>query len=775
MKTWHIHIQGQVQGVGFRPYVFLLAKEYGLNGWVNNSIDGVHIEFNAEANNATAFCDDLLKKAPVLACITGHHIFQTAQKFFENFQIIHSQISGETKLLLTPDFALCADCRAELQADHNRRQGYAFITCTNCGPRYAIVHQLPYDRENTTMHTFQMCQRCSDEYENPLDRRYYSQTNSCPDCPIELTLFDSKRRKIAGNQERIIDSVVGFWQDGKIVAIKGIGGYLLTCDAQNEAAILELRKRKHRPDKPFALMFPDISSMQIVADVNDQAAAALSNHIAPIVLLALKQGANSSIVATAIAPGLHQVGAMLPYTPLYDLLLQKFGRAIVATSGNISNSPIIFQDEKALTELPQIADFMLINNRGIVLPQDDSVLKFTPFKGQQIIIRRSRGLAPTYINAALEPPKKNILATGAMLKSTFSLLHQGNAYISQYLGDLEHYDTQENYRHTAQYLLKLFHSKPEIILSDKHPEYPSTRYGQHLSEELGAHFKQVQHHIAHFGAILGEHNLLHTKEPVLGIIWDGTGLGDDEQIWGGEFFKYENCDFLRCYHFDYFDFILGDKMPKEPRISALSACWDVMGAEALLKEKFTETEWQIYAKLLQKENRLQTSSVGRIFDAVASLLGVMDVQTFEGEAAMKLETMALQYFKKNGLDFSASYFMEGAHYYRIPTKTLMTNIVMDLRKGKPVDFIAAKFHFSLAKLIKIVANNLKINKIAFSGGVFQNGLLVDLIIHHLKADCELYFHQQLSPNDENISFGQLVWYQIQEIKKSFIRVVSQGA
>ncbi|MEN0048767.1 MAG: Sua5/YciO/YrdC/YwlC family protein, partial [Bacteroidota bacterium] len=482
---------------------------------------------------------------------------------------------------------------------------------------------------------------------------------------------------------------------------------------------------------------------------------------ASIVLLDLKEEA---VTVHSIAPQLKQIGLMLPYTPLYELLLRQFGKAIVATSGNISNTPIIFEDEKAKKELSRIADFILTNNRKIVVPQDDSVIKFSPFTRQKIVLRRSRGLAPSYINAHLKVADVSILAMGAMLKSTFSLQHQNNIYISQYLGDLQQFDTQQSYQHTLNHFLNLFDARVEKILCDKNKDYSSSRRGEELAEKMNIPIHAIQHHIAHFGAILGEHHLVHSDAPILGVIWDGTGLGDDSQIWGGEFFKYEKYDFLRCAHFDYFDFILGDKMPKEPRISALSACWQITDTEGFLKPKFTSTEWQIYSRLLNKKSNLKTSSVGRIFDAVASLLGVLDQQTYEGEAALQLEALATNYFKKNGLDFSANYFTEATPLHRIPTPSLMAGVIMDLQKGESVDFIAAKFHFSLMKLIDMVANNLKIKKIAFSGGVFQNGLLVDLIRHHLHSRFELYFHEQLSPNDENISFGQLICYEIEDQK-----------
>ena len=424
--------------------------------------------------------------------------------------------------------------------------------------------------------------------------------------------------------------------------------------------------------------------------------------------------------------------------------------------GILSRSPIVYDDDKALVDLSQVADAVLINNRVVVVPQDDSVVRYTTKKCKKIILRRSRGLAPTYINPDLRLPEKSILSMGAMLKSTFALLNQGNMYISQYLGDLENYDTQESYRHTFRHFLKLFHAKPEAIICDSHPTYPSSLYGHELSETFNVPIVSVQHHIAHFGAVLGENNLLEVEDAVLGVIWDGTGLGDDGQIWGGEFFVYENRSFNRANHFAYFDFILGDKMPREPRISALSACWGIKEMETILSPKFSAVEWKIYTKLLAKENPLQTSSLGRIYDALASLLGILDQQTFEGEAAMRLEALASSYFEENTPDLTEDYAGSICGDSQISTKALMKEIIEDLLSGKSKSFIAAKFHVSLVRIIQFVANNLKIKKIAFSGGVFQNSLLVDLIIHHLESDFELYFHQQLSPNDENISFGQIM-------------------
>jgi hydrogenase maturation protein HypF len=462
-----------------------------------------------------------------------------------------------------------------------------------------------------------------------------------------------------------------------------------------------------------------------------------------------------------IAPGLPHLGVMLPYTPLYEQLLAAFGKPIVATSGNRSNSPIVFEDEKAVEELGPIADYLLTNNRDITVPQDDSVVKFTGTHRRRIVLRRSRGMAPTFINDALDWRREgSLLATGAMLKSAFALLHRGNIYLSQYLGDLESFDTEENYRHTVRHFIKLLGAKPGAVVADKHPEYPSTRFGQAMANEWGVPFKTVQHHLAHFAAVLGENRLLDATEPVLGVVWDGTGYGDDGQVWGGEFFIFENGHFRRSCHFDYFNFMLGDKMPREPRISALSACHGLPGAADVLRQKFNDTEWRLYTAMLDRGSPLQTSSAGRIFDGVASLLGILDVQTYEGEAAMLLETLAERYVREQGADFSQPYFTEKNLGDGVPTAVLFGGILADQAAGRSGGFIAARFHCSLVVLIEMIARQQGLRQIAFSGGVFQNGLLVDLIVNRLGHDFDLFFHEELSPNDENIAFGQLVLYEL---------------
>lgn len=761
MITWQIHIEGQVQGVGFRPFAFSLAQELGVKGWVKNTIDGVHIKFNADEDLAYEFKEKLLHRAPRLSKIRTIKLVEVQGELFEIFQIIQSSDSGGSGVIITPDFSICKDCKMEVHDPSNRRQRYPFVTCTNCGPRYSIIARAPYDRERTTMAKFQMCPNCNTEYENPHDRRFASQTNSCPNCSIELSLYDQNQQLINKDQHSIISEVLRYWKDGKIVAIKGLGGYQLTCDASNPDAVLELRKRKHRPTKPLAIMVHETYNLNDHVVIRDSEKKALESTVAPIVLFNVKTTNESTILRNIIAPNNNDLGVMLPNTPLYELLLQEFKRPIIATSGNLSKAPISFKDNAALNHLSRIADYVLTNNREITVSQDDSIVKYSFFTNQRILLRRSRGLAPTFIQKALKTTEKKVLALGAMMKSTFSILDERNIYVSQYLGDLAHFDCEENYKYTITHFLKLLSFKPEFILMDKHKSYPSSSYGLQLATAEKLETGSIQHHIAHFAAVLGEHELIKSKEPILGIIWDGTGLGDDGQIWGGEFIKYEQYRFERCHHLGYFDFVLGDKMAREPRISALSACWEVEGAVELMKDKFTPVEWNVYTKLLEDENDLKTSSMGRIFDAVASLLGILDQQSYEGEAAMYVEALALNYFKSNGLTFAEDYIIDEDVTISLSTKSLMKGIIIDVNKGASKAYIAAKFHLSLVKIIRIVGEKEGIRKLAFSGGVFQNALLVDLIRHHLEEKFDLFFHLELAPNDENISFGQIVAYQIQ--------------
>jgi len=849
-STWHIQIKGQVQGVGFRPFVYQLAQKFQLKGWIKNTADGIHIAFNADRVDAEKFYDEVVINPPQLAHITSHSLKKISSVTYEDFEIISSSNQGNSVLLISPDFAMCEDCRKEISDKNNRRYNYAFTTCTQCGPRYSIIKLLPYDRDKTTMDVLEMCSICNEEYIDPTNRRHFSQTNSCPDCGVlmkllysnqgviektirllkssgadevwrtgdkynwtlekrvqELNLSEDEKkamnieisnfikhstknelqniisgkkqfsegeiiqttaRYLRGSKEaggmaeekqftkEIISKICELWNDGKIVALKGIGGYLLTCDASNETVIKELRLRKHRPAKPFALMFPDITLLQSVVHINEQEQKELQSAAAPIVLLELKEDADSSLALHEIAPRLSKVGVMLPYAPLYELLLQQFSKPIVATSGNISNAPIVFEDETALNELNVIADYILVHNREIISPQDDSVITYSLYSQQRIVLRRARGFAPFYFNSKLPLPGETILATGAVMKSSFTLLHQQNIHISQYLGDTDNYDGQKNFEKTLHHFLHLFRSTPEVILIDKHPGYFTSGLGEQLAKKWNSQLVKVQHHKAHFASVLGEHNLLNETEPVLGVVWDGTGFGNDGQIWGGEFFVYHRYRFSRVAHFDYFNHFLGDKMATEPRLSAFSLCHEIEEAPSILQPKFSAAEWNNYNQLI-KTNELKTSSVGRIFDAVASLLGLIDKASYEGEAAMLLEEEALGYFNSK-LDVPDAWLNEDALENPLSTSSLVREIAKKIKDGNDKPEIAAWFHVQLVLAVKSIAAFHQCRKICFSGGVFQNGLLIDLLIALVGKKYQLYFNKDMSPNDENISFGQLMWF-----------------
>lgn len=728
--------------------------EHDIKGTVSNGNDGVNIFINGDRNAVEEFASLIRKNAPEMSHITMLEVEKTKDMDFDSFKIVESDSNAEPKLLFAPDFSICDDCLDELHSEKDRRYNYPFITCTNCGPRFSIISALPYDRDNTTMEKFRMCPDCKREYDDVLDRRYYSQTNSCPTCGIKFEIFDGKKLEIS--QDEIIDYIIEQWNNGKIVSIKGIGGFLTTCDANNIEAITNLRKRKNRPDKPFALMYPDVSMIERDTYISISESEELKSKSSPIVLLKFRKDLNEKIYVGGICRGLDRVGIMLPYTPLFDLLMKKFNAPIVATSGNISGSTIIYDNEKAKQELMNISDILILNNRDIVVPQDDSVIKFSGKSNQRIVIRRSRGIAPSYIDSNLKLPENTIIATGAMLKSVFTIINKEQIYISQFLGNTDVYDSQLNYIHTLEHFTKLLKIKPELILIDKHPAYFSHTYGRELAEKYNAEIHAIQHHKAHFAAVLGEHNLHAKEENVLGVIFDGTGYGDDGQIWGGEFFIFENREMVRYDHFPYFDFILGDKMVREPRISALSISYTTDGAEKYLKNKFTQSEWQIYSKLLRQQNNLKSSSIGRVFDAVASLLFDIDHQTYEGQAAMILETHAESFMSENE-GYTKSYF-DGQQSDIL--KTIMTGIISDLDNKKDKSEIVAKFHISIVDYIESVAKSSDVKNLAFSGGVFQNGLIVELLKSKLSNDFDLYFHNRLSPNDECIAFGQVIGWEL---------------
>ena len=754
---WHIHLQGRVQGVGFRPYMYNLAQQWQLKGTVSNGLDGLHIAIETTEKQAKAFYACLLSQPPALAIITHSHIKKGPPQLFADFSIQTGEADTQIpNLWITPDLASCPTCLTEMQETGNRRHGYAFITCTQCGPRYSIMQALPFERHLTTMQPYALCGTCAQEFTQPADRRFFAQTISCPTCGVRMQWNDANGKPLDVPETTIIDAAAQAILQGQIVAVKGIGGYLLLADATQADAIKRLRQKKHRPRKPLAVLYPSLQYLQQHTTVTQVEADLLASAQAPIVLLPMAPAMQQAIATEALAPGLDKIGVMLPYAPSLHLLSIASNRPLVATSGNVSGAPICFTDADAFAHLKGIADFFLTHNRAIVAPQDDSLISVPSGYHQPILLRRSRGYAPA---CPVYRPRHthSIVATGALMKSSFAISHAGQVYVSQYLGNTDSYEAQQSYRHTYWRLAGMLHLQPQVVVADMHPGYFSHAFAHELATAQGLQVQTVQHHKAHFAAVLADNNLLEHEAPVLGVIWDGIGLGDDGQSWGGEFFTYEKGKLLRCYYFDYFPHLLGDKLAREPRLAALAATHAAWPGVAMPTGMFTEVEADLYKKILDNYTGLQTSSVGRLFDAVAALVLGIGHQSYEGEAAMRLEATARQWLGKNVLAEKDSYFSSGAHYHRIPTASLMQAIAQDVHRGKEAGYVAAKFHRSLVHLVEIIAGHLQVQDIACSGGVFQNALLVDMAVHYLGSRFNLYFHRHLPSNDENIAFGQVVW------------------
>jgi hydrogenase maturation protein HypF len=745
-RTFEIIISGQVQGVGFRPFVYGLAKQLQLKGSVSNNQDGVLIRINTSEEKAHEFLLAILSGAPEISFIQNHNVSEIAFSPYEDFQIVPSEKNHQINIPLTPDFAICESCKSEIRDVGNRRFGYAFTTCTNCGPRYSVTTMFPFERPNTTVSEFDMCLKCQTEYTNPEDRRFHSQTNSCSDCGIKLQLVDTDGREFNETQNNIIKKAAALIANGSILAIKNTNGYLLCCDANNKQAIQRLREKKRRPSKPFALLYPSIEKIKQDFEVSIPEEKALTSAIAPIVILNPKESI-SDLELESIAPRLHQLGIMLPSSSLLILLMDELKIPIIATSGNIHSSPIISKKEEAVEKLIGVADYFLHHDLEISFPQDDSVVRFGG--EHQITLRRSRGLAPNYMgNTSMKNQK--VLAMGAHLKSTFTFTPNSHTYVSPYFGNLDSYDVSERFQESITKYTALFETEPEVVLVDSHPQYQSNIIGSQLATNWNAKLVSIQHHKAHFASVLGEHNLFESEEKILGVVWDGTGFGEDNSIWGGEFFSYHKNEMERLTHFEYVDWIAADKMAKEPRLSLLSVLPET--DRHIAKGKFSESEWKIYNKMLEK-NSLKTSSVGRLFDAVASLLLNIDSTSYEGEAAMLLENEASNYQDESYINF-----LSGNAYQVIPTKTIIKGIHKAIEQGLPTAQIANSFIHTLSLVIINMANQNNYNYVVCSGGVFQNAILVKKLLEMAeKAHVELKFNRILSSNDENISLGQL-WY-----------------
>ncbi|MFH2059870.1 MAG: carbamoyltransferase HypF [Pseudomonadota bacterium] len=744
-----IKIKGIVQGVGFRPFIFNLAKTHNLLGYVLNNTSGVSIEVEGKKASIETFIEQISAKHPVQAVIFSLKSEEIPFAGYSDFCIRQSDDQEEKFVPISPEIATCKDCLKEIADPEDRRYRYPFTNCTNCGPRFTIVKDIPYDRKFTTMAPFIMCERCQAEYDNPEDRRFHAQPNACPECGPQLSLLDNKGEKIECND--IIKEVCGLLKGGKILAIKGIGGYHLACDAKSEQAVSNLRKRKYREFKPFALMVNSVDKARQFCKVTTEDEAILSGTIRPIVLL---EKEDNNVISKDVSPNQKYHGVMLPYTPLHNLIVEESGLILVMTSGNISSEPIVYHDKDGLKRLKSIADYYLIHDRKIHIRTDDSVTRV--FKKKEQIIRRSRGYAPFPLIMPFEF-KEKILACGAELKNTFCLTRDNFAFMSHHIGDLENVETLTSFEQGIDHFKNIFNIKPEYVAYDLHPGYLSTKYALALQDisKTG-----VQHHHAHIAACMGENDL---EGELIGVSFDGTGFGTDGKIWGGEFLICSRKDFTRAVHIEYMPLPGGEKAIKEPwRIAAayLNEVYDEPLQE--LDIEFTNeldfSKWEMLEKMISKNiNSPLNSSAGRLFDAVSALIGVRKNVYYEGQAAIELEMIAADgTTEKYPFDFKTQ-----SGQSTILLSPLFKSIVRDIQSGIPNAVISMKFHNTLANMIVSTCSKLKketgFSRVCLSGGVFQNLLLLTKTIELLeKGGFSVYIPDKLPLNDGGLALGQAI-------------------
>jgi hydrogenase maturation protein HypF len=740
-----LNVNGIVQGVGFRPFVFQLADRHGLKGEVANTPAGVSIHVEGPPERLASFESELTAKSPPLAYIVDVSGQAETVKNFADFSIVKSQGEAAMSTLISPDVAVCEDCLRELFDPADRRHRYAFINCTNCGPRYTIIDDLPYDRPKTSMRHFQMCRQCREEYDNPGDRRFHAQPNACPVCGPRVTLFDNRRKEVAGNDA--IETAAVLLKQGHILAVKGLGGYHLAVDAENTPAVVRLRNRKLREEKPFAIMSADIEHIRRYVQATPAEEELLASIQRPIVLLRKKI---PHCISDAVAPRNRYFGVMLPYTPLHYLLLAHGFTALVMTSGNRSEEPIAIDNDDAFQRLADIADAFLIHNRDIYLRSDDSIVRHTA--GARRFVRRSRGYVPMPIFLKRKLPP--ILACGAELKNTICVTKEDKAFLSQHIGDLENLATNDFFKLTVAHLQRILAIDPEIIAYDMHPDYLSSQYAE---AQQGLRKIQVQHHHAHIVSCMAEHKL---EGPLIGLAFDGTGLGSDGAIWGGEILIVEEHGFERAGHLAYVPMPGSTAAIKEPWRMAISYLQDAYGSDfrsldlPMLREMESEQLGVISAMISKGINAPLTSSLGRLFDGVAALSGIRPRVTYEGQAAMELEMMAAE-SAEAGYDHE----WETAGILRLLPAPIIRGVVTDILKNLPIAEISAKFHRTLISLFAdvcgVIRNEHGLNRVVLSGGCFQNAILLNGLTRALgEKKFEVFAHRLVPSNDGGIALGQ---------------------
>jgi len=747
-----ISVRGVVQGVGFRPFVYQLAHKHNLKGWVCNTSGDVRIEVEGESADLAQFLIDLREMPPPQAHIDDISVEQQTAVGYSQFEIRPSLAQADEYQLISPDLATCHACKKEIFDPTNRRYRYPFTNCTNCGPRFTIIEDIPYDRPRTTMRDFKMCPLCQEEYDNPLDRRFHAQPNACPECGPSLTLADANGKIIPAKDK--IAKASQLLREGQILAIRGLGGFLLACDATSEKVIETLRERKRRPSKPLAIMLATLEEVRKHCWVSPMEEELLTSSQSPIVLLRWK---SASSVSSAVAPGLKYLGVMLPYTPLHHLLLREVSLPLVMTSGNLSEEPIARDNDEAIKRLHGIADYFLLHNREIYSRYDDSVTMVEGGKAR--VVRRARGYAPYPIHLPFRA--KQVLACGAELKNALCLTKDDHAFLSQHIGDMENWETMEHFEQTIALYQRLFRIQPEILTCDMHPDYLSTKWAKAMSEKNGLPLIPVQHHHAHIISCMVDNEV---QEPVIGVSFDGTGYGSDGHIWGGEFLVADYHSFQRKAYLEYLPLPGGAAAINRPYRIAIGYLYALLGEQVLNQElPCLNSVDKLELSLIKKQidggiNTPLTSSGGRLFDAVSALLGIRGQIDYEGQAAVELEMAAYEGQDEAVYPFGID-IKSGVRVIRL--RDLFSEMVSDLARGVPISTISNQFHNTVAKIISEICSQIAgetgIKQVALSGGVFQNRLLMRKAISALDTvGLSTITHHRVPCNDGGISLGQAV-------------------
>lgn len=735
MNAVYIEVKGIVQGVGFRPFVYNLALSNNLSGWVNNDDRGVNIVLEGSESDIKSFLDTLKNNPPPLAKIDSIDAKDIEAENFNSFEIKKSETTSNKTTIISPDMAICQDCINDINDKNNFRYNYALTNCTNCGPRYSIIKTVPYDRCNTSMNGFMMCEDCKAEYENPANRRYHAQPVSCEKCGPKIALYD-KNNTLLSKDIDAVKSIASKINSGEIVAIKGMGGFHLICDSTNSSSVELLRQRKNRPTKPFAVMFKDINQLKEYANLTKKEEETICSKEKPITLIKAK---NSSL-SPFVAPNIDRLGCFIAYTPLHIILFKYLNNPIIATSANLSDEPIIRKKDELLEKLGNVVDFVLDYGREIVNACDDSVVQVV--NDEILVLRNARGFAPTSLKLK-EKTSKKVLALGANQKATIALAFEDNLILSPHIGDLNSITSMEYFERTIDTFKRFYDFEPELIVCDKHPNYESTKWALKQNIET----VQIQHHYAHALSTMAEYGL---DEDVLAFCFDGTGYGDDGNIWGGELFLANKNEYKRVNHFKYFRLLGGEKSIKEPKRVALSLLFETFSLDEILKlnsptvNAFSSNEIKLMHTVWQKGlNAPLTSSLGRVFDAIASFASIAQTQTYEGETGLQIEQAYSKEIKE-----SYSYKIEGEN---IDLSQMVKEIIEDNQK----ELICSKFINMLVDIVVSLSKQYDL-PIVLTGGVFQNKTLLELVCKELQKEGKKYYYSKRVPlNDGGISLGQL--------------------